>query len=129
MAALAESTPTDDRALTEVNEVVVGDDGVMRLYVKTAGGGTTSIGVGVRSKGLILQALLGSTLDPTSASARRFPVAGLARFRSDDDVGLSFLLSREIGMHFVVDRSLAAVLRELIDTFDDAGSWQSAKLN
>lgn len=118
------------KTVTDVAEAVVEGDGVLALYLKTPGGETSSMRIDVRAQGLILQALLGSTLDPLRATSRHFPVAGLSRFRVDDDIGLSFLLSPQIGVHFVLDRSLAPVLKELIETFDDPTTWRSsARLN
>jgi hypothetical protein len=49
--------------------------------------------------------------------------------RAGDDVGLSFLLSPDIGSRLVLDRSLVAILKDLLETFDDPRSWRSAKIN
>jgi hypothetical protein len=116
-------------APVEIDEAIVGDDGILSLYVKSPDGVTSTVKVGIRAQSLILQALIGSTLDPFGSLARRFQPAGLARFRMDDGVGLSFLLSRQIGVHFILDRSLAGMLKEMLDTFDDPATWDSARLN
>jgi hypothetical protein len=118
-----------DESSAQINEAVVGADGVLTLYLRTADGGTTPVRLDIRTQGLILQTLLGSTLDPLGPLARRFEPAAVARFRIDDDVGVSFLLSPQIGLHFVLDRSLATVLQHKLETFDDAASWDMPKLN
>ena len=118
-----------DASSAEISEAVVGDDGVLTIYLRSPGGGTTPVRLDIRTQGMILQALLGSTLDPLGPLARRFEPAAVARFRIDDDVGVSFLLSPQIGLHFVLDRSLATLLQHKIATFDDAASWDTPKLN
>lgn len=109
-----------------LTEAVVGDNGVLTLYVKGDDGQQIDLKLGPRAQGMLLQVLLGSTLDPLSVRARRFEPGGLSRFRIGDDVGLSFLLSREIALHFVLDRSVAAILKDLLVTFDDPSTWHIA---
>jgi hypothetical protein len=53
----------------------------------------------------------------------------VSRFKVEDDVGVSFLLSPQIGIHLVLDRALAEVLREKLATFDDGSTWESLRLN
>ena len=113
-----------DRQMVEITEAVVSEDGVLRLYGKTADGHATDVKLGVRAQGMVLQALLGSPLDPLSPVARRFEPAGLSRFQIDDNVGLSFLLSPQIGIHFVLDRSLVKILGEMLATFDNSSTWR-----
>lgn len=112
----------------EIYEAVVDEDSVLTLYLRAADGTTSSIKLGARAQGAILQTLLGSTLDPLSPVSRRFEPVGLLRFRFGDDVGVSFLLTPQIGLHFVLDRSLAGALRELLATFDDPSTWHGGKV-
>lgn len=112
---------------TELSEAVVDENGVLNLHFKTADGGTSKIRLSERAQAFVLQALLGSSLDPFRPSSRHFQPAGLSRFRVDDDVGLSFLMSPQMGIHFVLDRSLAGTLRELLSTFDDTSTWRAPR--
>ncbi len=115
--------------MTELSDAVVDEQVVLNLYLKTADGGTNTLRLNPRAQAFVLQALLGSSLDPLRPTSRHFQPAGLSRFRIDDDVGLSFLLSPEMGIHFVLDRSLAGVLNELLTTFDDKATWAKPRLN
>jgi hypothetical protein len=115
--------------MTELSEAVVGENGVLSLYLKAEDGSVSTIRLSERAQALVLQALLASSLDPLTPSSRRFHPAGLSRFRIADEVGLSFLFSKQMGIHVVLDRSLADSLRELLATFDDPSTWRAARLN
>lgn len=115
--------------VTELTEAVVDEDGVLNLYFRTADGSINKLRLSERAQAFVLQALLGSSLDPLRPSSRHFQPAGLSRFRIEDNIGLSFLLSPQMGIHFVMDRSLAGTLRELLSTFDDQSTWRAPQLN
>src|SRR5262245_32082720 len=115
--------------MTELSEAVIGENGVLSLYLKAEDGRVSTIRLSERAQALVLQTLLASSLDPLRPSSRRFHPAGLSRFRIADEVGLSFLFSPQMGIHFVLDRSLAEALRELLTTFDDASTWRTPSLN
>lgn len=118
-----------ENPVAELSEAVVGDDGVLSLYFKAADGSASTIRLSERAQAYVLQTLLGSSLDPLRPTSRHFQPAGLSRFRIADDVGLSFLLSPQMGIHFVLDRSLAETLHELLATFDDRTTWRSPRVN
>ena len=113
----------------EINEAVASEDGALTLYLKGADGTKTTLRLDARAQGMILTSLLGSTVDPLGPMARLFQPMAVSRFRAEDDVGVSFLLSPQIGIHLVLDRALAELLRQKLATFDDASTWESRKLN
>jgi len=113
----------------EINEAVASEDGGLTLYLKGPDGARTTLRLDVRAQGIILQTLLGSTVDPLGPLARVFQPMAVSRFKAEDDVGVSFLLSPQIGIHLVLDRALAEVLREKLSTFDEAATWESRTLN
>src|SRR5262245_11542497 len=115
--------------LIEIREAVIASDGALNLYMKTADGRHVDVKLGEQAQVFILKALLGSTLDPLSPTSQRLRPIGLSRFRLNDDIGLSFLFGTELGMHFTLDRSLAAILNELLSTFDDPTTWRTSRLN
>ena len=115
--------------MTELSEAVIGENGELSLYLKAEDGRISEIQLSERAQALVLQTLLASSLDPLRPTSRRFHPAGLSRFRIADEVGVSFLFSQRMGIHFVLDRPLAAALRELLATFDDPATWRAARLN
>jgi hypothetical protein len=116
-------------ARIEINEAVASEDGTLTLYLKAPDGAKTTLRLDARAQGIILQSLLGSTVDPLGPIARLFQPLAVSRFKAEDDVGVSFLLSPQIGIHLVLDRALAELLRQKLATFDDASSWESVTLN
>ncbi len=116
-------------ATPDIREAVLDDDGVLTLYLQAAPGVVSEVKLGAQAQGLVLQALLGSSLDPLAPLSRRFEPMGLSRFRLHEEVGISFLLSPHVGIHFLLDRSLAEVLQDLLVTFDDVSSWRPLRAN
>jgi len=112
--------------LKELTEAVVDESGVLNLYFKTEDGSTTKIRLSDRAQQFLLQAVLSSSHDPLQPSSRHLQPAGLSRFRVADEVGLSFLFSPRLAIHFVLDRSLAGTLHELLATFDDKSTWRAS---
>lgn len=68
--------------------------------------------------------LLGSRPDDlNSPLSRKIRPVGLRRFRFGNDVGMSFLVGQNVSLHLILDRSLAAALQKLLETFDDQSTW------
>ena len=68
--------------------------------------------------------LLGSRPDDlNSPLSRKIRPVGLRRFRFGNDVGMSFLVGQNVSLHLIMDRSLAAALQKLLETFDDQSTW------
>jgi hypothetical protein len=68
--------------------------------------------------------LLGSRPDDlNSPLSRKIKPVGLRRFRFGNDVGMSFLVGQNVSLHLIMDRSLAAALQKLLETFDDQSTW------
>ena len=68
--------------------------------------------------------LLGSRPDDlNSPLSRKIKPVGLRRFRFGNEVGMSFLVGQNVSLHLILDRSLAAALQKLLETFDDQSTW------
>jgi len=104
------------------------DDGMLSIGVKIRGKVQT-IEFAPNTVEPLTMALLASSRDPLGPLAKRFLPAGLSRFQVDDDVGISFLLGRDIAIHILLNREAAKALRHLLDTFDDPDSWDVSKVH
>lgn len=61
--------------------------------------------------------------DLNSPLSRKIKPVALRRFRFGNDVGMSFLVGKDVSLHLIMDRSLAAALQKLLETFDDQSTW------
>lgn len=113
----------------------------MKLKINTLGGaaalptGTLSIGFKndrgehtlelsrAAQEQLLLALLTSAPSDPTGPALRHFAPNGVGRFQLGQDVGLSFLVARQAGIHLVLKRPLASTVQKLIETFDDHSTW------
>ena len=104
------------------------DDGMLSIGVKIKGKLQT-IEFSPNAVESLTMAVLASSRDPLGPVSKRFRPAGLSRFQVDDEIGISFLLGRDIAIHILLDREGATALRHLLDTFDDPDSWVVGKLH
>jgi hypothetical protein len=61
--------------------------------------------------------------DLNSPLSRKIRPVGLRRFRFGEEIGMSFLVGQNVSLHLILDRSLAAALQKLLETFDDQSTW------
>jgi hypothetical protein len=61
--------------------------------------------------------------DLNSPLSRKIKPVALRRFSFGNDVGMSFLVGQDVSLHLILDRSLAAALQKLLETFDDQSTW------
>lgn len=72
----------------------------------------------------LFQPLLASRSDDLNGPlSRKIHPAGLRRFQFGNEVGISFLIAKDIALHLVLDRPLAAALQKALETFDDKSTW------
>lgn len=113
-------------SVNEIGGAVTRDDGVLSLGVKDQSGNTHTIEFSAQSQETLTLALLASSPDPLGPVARRFRPGGLGRFQVDNEIGLSFFLTREIAIHLTLTRTLANYLeKRILATFDDPSTWDA----
>jgi hypothetical protein len=77
----------------------------------------------IAQRELIMGLLSSTQADPAGRFGYRIRPLGVSRFRYDNDVGLSFVVQKDLAVHMVLSRPLAEGLRTRLETFDDESTW------
>jgi hypothetical protein len=108
---------------SEISAASTSDDGMLSVGIRNQRGEAHTIEFSPQAQQSLLLGLLAGGSDPRAPTSRRIQPVGLARFRLDQDVGISLYLAPRIAIHAVLTRPLANALQEKLETFDDPSTW------